>query len=148
MQLRPSPPRPWWRGLLLLPLLACVSCGGPKHVQVKGTLKIDGEGPPQGAVLTFHPAGADPNDMNLVRSIGVVSEDGTFTLETGKKKGAPAGEYIVTITWPEKPKGMTMGPPEARDKLKNRYAIVANSKIKVQIKEGETDLEPITLKKE
>ena len=44
--------------------------------------------PMSGALVTFHPKGAD--EVSAVRPTGLVKEDGTFTLATGQKEGAPA----------------------------------------------------------
>jgi len=103
--------------------------------------------PAKGAVVTFHPKGADP--VKAIRPVGQAKEDGTFTLTTGQTEGAPPGEYTVTFIWPEEvpPKSkFTTELPDTRDKLQGAYADPASSKFKVEIKSGVNQLEPFNLK--
>jgi hypothetical protein len=64
---------------------------------------------------------------------------------TGKKEGAPAGEYVVTIICSEVvekgKKSMSTEPPESRDRLKGAYADRAKSRITVKITNGPNQLE-------
>jgi hypothetical protein len=61
---------------------------------------------------------------------------------TGTKHGAPAGDYIVTITWPEeapaKPKVMSteQSPPDMPDRLNGRYSLPTRSTLQAVIKAG------------
>src|SRR5262245_3096245 len=94
-----SLPPPGWRWLFLLPVLGCLSCSGADSLNpVQGKLLYKGQ-PMIGALVTFHPKGA--NDVTTVRPTGLVEPDGTFTLMTGTKEGAPAGDYVVTVIWSE-----------------------------------------------
>jgi hypothetical protein len=129
------------------PVLCCFACSGgktPNPVQGKVLYK---DQPAKGVVVTFHPKGADP--VTARRPIGLTKEDGTFTLTTDQKEGAPAGEYVVTIIWPEevapKSKFSTEG-PDTRDRLKGAYADPASSTLKIEIKKGPNQLEPFRLK--
>jgi hypothetical protein len=161
MQVHPSPSPPRWRWLALVPALFCLSCsGGPKLNPVKGKVLYKGN-PIAGAVVVFHLKGAD--DLKAVPPTGVTrdvpkveteeglvlsEEYGTFTLTTGQKEGAPAGEYVVTITWPKpnREEGkMSITPIETSDQLKGAYANPAKG-FKVEIKNGDNQLEPFNLK--
>jgi hypothetical protein len=141
-----APPR--WRWLVLCAALGCLSCsGGDPLNPVRGQVLYKNE-PLKGALVTFHPKGA--NAVTAVRPVGLTGEDGTFTLTTGQKEGAPAGEYVVTVICSEavKPpagKGFSTAPPETRDRLKGAYADREKSTLKVEIKKGNNQLEPFPL---
>ena len=98
-------------------------------------------------MVTFHPKGAD--EVTVVRPVGLTGEDGTFSLTTGPKTGAPVGEYVITIICPEEvvPKGKigTEG-PDTQDRFQGVYSDRATSKIEAEIKKGPNQLKPFDLK--
>jgi hypothetical protein len=150
MPTHPSPSlsrrqRPW-RALALLTALLCASCsGGVPLNPVHGKVLLKDQ-PLKGALVTFHPNG--PTDINTILPTGVTGEDGTFNVTTGKKEGAPAGEYVVTLICSEQvgpPKRMSMEPPQTRDRLGGTYARKETSKLRVEIKKGVNQLEPFNL---
>jgi hypothetical protein len=106
----------------------------------------------RGAVVTFHLKDADP--VMAVRPVGLTTSDGTFTLTTGQKPGAAAGEYAVTFIWPKEVPAkknkqglameMGMG-TDTYDALDGAYADASRSAFKVEIKAGETKLEAFRL---
>ena len=97
------------------------SCGaGRKPVfPVRGQV-LDAQGKPAaGALVIFHPVQADPKGP--LKPVGHADENGRFTLTTYKEgDGAPAGEYVITLTWPRPKK--TPFDPEGGDQLQGRYA--------------------------
>jgi hypothetical protein len=134
--------------LLILPF--CWACSGAGLNTVEGKVNVNGA-PAKGAVVIFHPKGGDTS-ANAQRPSGVTKEDGTFTLGTGTKPGAPVGEYTVTITWPEEvgpPKfkkgSMELDNPTPADRLKGRFANAASSTLKATIKSGANKLDPFEL---
>ena len=150
MPVHPSlslPGWPWLGCLLILCCLSCSSGSGLNPVQGKVLYKNQGI---KGALVTFHLKGSDP--ITDVRPVGLTQEDGTFTLTTGSKEGAPAGEYVVTIIWPQ-----TVGPPlregeiaakqpDTEDRLHGAYANAKTSVLKAVVKEGANQLDPFPLK--
>ena len=72
--------------------LACSGSATLNPVQGKVTYKNQ---PLAGALVSFHPKGS--TDMKAERPTALTKEDGTFSVTTGQKDGAPAGEYMVTI---------------------------------------------------
>ena len=84
-------------GLFAATALACSSCSSDGTNPVTGKVLVNGQ-PAAGANVMFFPEGAT---KNAVPSTGRAGADGTFTLVTGGKPGAPAGKYIVTVTWPD-----------------------------------------------
>jgi hypothetical protein len=114
---------------------------------VSGSVTVNGQ-PAAGATVMFFPDGA--SGINVVPSTGIVGADGTFTLSTGGKTGAPAGRYVVAVTWPDpkvkatetqKMMGMT---PDAPDVLKGQYAR-GKSTLKAEVKPGDNKLDPFQL---
>ena len=146
------PPLPSFRKWRLLPVLTltlfCVSCSSGESLNpVHGKVLYQNQ-PIEGVVLTFHPKGA--TDIETIFPVGLTKEDGTFTLTTGKKEGAPAGEYTVTAICPVptgvKAKGMSMGRSDSEDRFKGAYAREETSTIKVEIKNAKNELETINLR--
>lgn len=77
---------------------------------------------------------------------GEVDADGRFRIGTyDTADGAPAGEYAVTITWPETKADPGGGEVTTGDRLGGRYSDPAKSKWKVQIRDGTNELEPFRL---
>ncbi|MFO0881322.1 MAG: hypothetical protein U0840_28820 [Gemmataceae bacterium] len=137
-------------------LLGVGCSGGGTLNPVKGKVLRNGQ-PLPGALVTFHPKAA-LNDIKAERSTGLTKDDGTFTVETGPKTGAPTGEYVVTIICIQSaapPKAGSKDKPQitfgsARDDstdiLRGMYANVNNSQITVTVKSGPNELEPFNLK--
>ncbi len=140
-----SPPRKWW--LLLLSLCGASCSGGEALNPVHGKVLYQ-NGPLSGALVTFHPQGMA--DITVTPPVGLTGPDGVFTLTTGKKEGAAAGNYVITVicseTLPADDKSISTGGPETRDRLQGAYANRATSKITVEIKKGINQLEPFDLK--
>ena len=127
--------------------LLFVSCSGASLYPVKGKVLYKGQ-PLAKAVVSFSPKGGNP-DFKGLPSTGLTEDDGTFTIKTGGREGAPAGEYIVTITCLEEVAakgGIANGAPEMKDKLGGAYGDQAKSKIFVTVKAGENQLDPFDLK--
>ncbi len=132
---------------LLCGMLSSCSGSGDSLNPVSGKVRFQGQ-PLAGALVTFHPKNAD--DLNIPRPTGLTKEDGTFSLTTGQKDGAPAGDYVVTLICSEIPKkgskGIVTGGVDTVDRLKGAYAEVSSSKITVTIRNGENELETFDLK--
>lgn len=126
--------------------LSCSESGSTLH-PVQGKVLLNNS-PLAGALVTLHPK--DGADIRTIPSTGLSKEDGTFTIMTGDKAGAPAGTYVVTIICSEVVKGkegvISTGPPETQDRLKGAYADRAKSTITVEVKKGNNQLEPFDLK--
>jgi hypothetical protein len=102
--------------------LLSASCGNSSHLYaVRGKVLFKGE-PAVGATVTFiHKGSADPLKNPTV--VGVVQEDGTFTLNGPEGSGAPVGDYVVLVEWKEgagaeRGRAPALGAP---DRLKNKY---------------------------
>lgn len=104
-----------------------------------GSVSINGL-PPSGALVQLHPV-ADAADKRKSLPWGKVQPDGTFTLTTYElHDGAPVGEYVATIVWPE-----DSSKPSFFDRLDHRYDQPEESQWHLQITDGENVLPPIEI---
>jgi hypothetical protein len=124
---------------------ACTSQGTDrgKPVQpVRGKVFVQ-KVPAAGVFVLFVPVN-EPANPTEPRPRAEVKDDGSFTLSTyGDGDGAPAGEYIVVVTWPGKV--LPDGREEPPDKLFGRYADAQRSKLRATVKDGKNELDPFQL---
>ena len=133
--------------------LSCVivtlsSCGksGPELYPATGTVSYDGAAPEGASVMLLPSEGS-------FKPTGLVQADGTFKLSTyfapdDIREGAPAGQYVVAITWMGEPaEGEGRGGMDAKNKLPAMYNDPATSPFKAEIKAGPNTLGPYEMKK-
>jgi len=124
---------------LLAATLTFSGCGGgsatsrPQYA-VHGKVLHHGQ-PAAQAIVVLHPV--NQSDPPLFPPRGVTGPDGAFVIGSRlTADGAPAGEYAVTVVWPEEqnPKN----PPENTppDRLKNRYNDLKHAKWHVRVAAG------------
>lgn len=79
-------------------LMACslVGCGGGGYHPVTGKATFKGE-PMVGAQLFFHPVG--DKSPSAIRPGAQVKADGTYEVMSMGNRGAPPGEYRITVFW-------------------------------------------------
>lgn len=130
---------------ILLLLAACLvtsACSKQEYGEVpvypvSGTVTVKGQ-PAAGATVVFHPRG----DVGMTKGnkpFARVGEDGSFHATTYvSNDGAPAGEYTVTVVWPQNPNARGPSP----DRLQNRYSSPTDSKLTATVTEGENKLPP------
>lgn len=132
---------------LLAALFGCSSDDRVKLYPVTGTVTVKGQ-PAEGAQLVFFPADESLRGPGYPLPTGVAGPDGKFALSSYEPSdGGPAGEYQVTIVWPEEVKSNPNNPetPPARDRLKDRYTVPAQSGLTATIEAGPTELKPFDL---
>jgi serine/threonine-protein phosphatase CPPED1 len=100
---------------------------------VRGTLVLDGCPVPGAMVMFYHPG----RDKKLTHvGDGVTEADGSFTLSTyGAFDGAPAGDYVVTVTPFDPPAG-----PSKTPTLPAAYKLPGTSPLKAHVEAGENRL--------
>ena len=136
---------------LLLALAA--GCSSKKGYKVAGKVLVNGQ-PAGGATVVLSPAG-NPQTMDK-KPNAMTRDDGTFELSTlADGDGVEPGDYLVTITWPGKPKpsarpkGMSGGDDERAttpDQLRGKYADPQSSGLKITVKPEANELAPFDLK--
>jgi len=141
-----APARLW---LLLAGAFCCCSCSsdGPPLYPVQGKVLLKGQ-PLAGATVTFRPKQGDPKQLP---STGFTDDDGSFHLETGKRAGAPAGDYDIIIIQSrpvaaKSDKAISMEPQSTIDALHGAYATPAKSRLTATVKAGSNELPPFDLK--
>jgi hypothetical protein len=84
--------------MFALLLMACslVGCGGGSYHPVTGKATYKGE-PMVGAQLFFHPVG--DKSPTAIRPGAQVQADGSYDVMSVGQRGAPAGEYRITVFW-------------------------------------------------
>ena len=82
--------------LLCVALLFCLSgCGSSSSLlPVEGKVTVDGQALTRGSIA-FHPDAKKQN--TLKKALGGEIKDGTYTIYTDGKPGAPPGWYNVTV---------------------------------------------------
>ena len=128
-------------GVAAIAFLGLTSCSdGPRLHPVTGTVLFLDQ-PAEGATVVFHPAGG--GQVEHMPS-GIVGPDGKFKIRTQEKDGAPAGEFVVVITWymPD-----AREREDYRNRLPGRYADPASSGLQATVKQGNNELEPFRLTK-
>jgi hypothetical protein len=119
--------------LALLPAGCARSEAPPARHPVRGRVLFYGQ-PAAGVRLEFHAPGGETAD----RPGAVTAADGSFAVGTRAcNDGAPAGEYAVTLHWPE----VADGP----DRLRGKYADPTTPRWRVTVQPGENTLPVIQL---
>src|SRR6187401_2208154 len=92
---------------------------GPTLYAVEGKVLVNGE-PAENLNVAFHPV---DGDRNLFCPVGRTNSKGIFHLMTrSNSDGAPAGEYRVTLVWPDGLIDECECPdPALHDRLKGLY---------------------------
>lgn len=128
-------------GVALCLLAGCNRAQRESVHPVAGTLIID-DATAANAALAFHPICKE--QAKYTRPVAVTGEDGEYRLTTYVSgDGAPAGEYIVTVIWPD-----DLIPidecdcvdPIQHDRLQGRYANPQTSQLRALIHPGANDL--------
>ena len=85
-----------------------------------------GKTPAKGAIVMLIPVTFDIKDLE--RSMATVDDDGAFAITTyNANDGAPAGEYVITLTWP--PPRRSVFDDDGEDHLRNPGEITSRSDI-------------------
>jgi hypothetical protein len=133
--------------LLLTVILVALGCGGDARkpaFPVKGQVLVGGK-PAAKAQIIFHPL-TDP-DGKAPRPSGQVTADGSFTLNTYTAgDGAPAGEYAVTVTWPQGQSNIGGDSDAGPDRLGGRYANPKTTPLRAKVDAAPTDIPAYNLK--
>ncbi|MEW4453358.1 carboxypeptidase regulatory-like domain-containing protein [Bremerella sp. JC817] len=138
---------------LLIGMLTTFGCTQSKPYDaiathpVTGTVHINGV-PAQGALVRFWPQTVQPGVKYPISPVGKVDASGTYQLTSYEgPDGAPLGEYVVTITWPDpdwRPPGGGMPPPPP-DRLLGKFGDSKKPVLKFTVVDGQNNVDPIVL---
>ena len=125
----------WIHALLLASL---VGCGGPRKAAVypvAGTLTVEGR-PAANAMIAFH--SLDNAGSSTVLPVATTGPDGAYRLMTyAVGDGAPAGEYAVTVVWPDDSEPRDeCADVVTHDRFQGRYADPAKSPWRIAVSPG------------
>ncbi len=124
----------------LMTLSACMDDGRRPVFPVSGKVTYQGK-PTVDALITFHPQNdSDPTSRPLMTR---VAADGSYKLYTYEMDdGAPAGQYVVTVTWIKESDNQN-APKEdlrpAKNLVPDRFADAKTSPLNAQVKEQPND---------
>jgi hypothetical protein len=135
---------------IVLIVVCCIGCGRSRSeplpvYPVKGEVFVGGK-PAEGAVIAFYPT--KRTEWSSTTSRGVVDQRGGFSLTTYEANdGAPEGEYVVTVYWPERPLDPSgEGNDLPADQLGGRFAKLAHSNLRVRLGQQPVTLARVDLK--
>lgn len=137
-----------WPVLLGLAVFASMAAGcggtsGPKLYPVHGKVLHKGK-PAVKAVVFFHRK--DRTSPTEPVPHGEADGEGRFSLTSHTMDdGALAGEYVVTVVWPD-PDAKPGRDGERPDLLQGAYVDLKKSLLKAEVKAGANDLPPFELK--
>lgn len=139
-----------WLATIVVLAAGC-SSGGDVEGRVKvypvsGAVKVAGQ-PAAGARIVFYGATPELIGPGTVSPAAVTDENGLFQLQSyGPGDGAPAGQFNVTVSWPEEvPEGVDSEVNRPKDRLKNRYLNPETSGLTAEVPVGGVELPPFEL---
>ena len=127
--------------LLALLALGCLdSSGVGRTLPVEGRVTLNGEPlSAESAVVLFKPDSSKGN-ASPFEPVGNVDKDGSYTLLTKGKRGAPPGWYKVIVTAtdsrPEAPKDPKKGHPHPRSLVPAKYGQEKTTDLSVEVVEA------------
>ncbi len=125
--------------VLIISLVGCGDDDRPELFPLTGTVAVNGQ-PAHGAIVTLHSEKSQP--LGTPKPFGRADAEGRFQLTTFETSdGVPAGDYRVTVIWPENPQARGPSP----DRLSGRYASQESSPLTVAVSEGMTELPALEL---
>jgi len=114
-------------------LTVIIGCGesGPELISVTGKVTLDGKPATEGGVMLIDA------DNPMSKLVGSIQSDGTYSVITQRKPGAPAGEYRVTVLVTETKKdadGNYTGLPRTLSNM--QFSNPNTTPLKVEVREG------------
>jgi hypothetical protein len=120
---------------LLLLLVLTLGCGGDSsgRFAISGTVTLDGEPVPTGAIAVIPTPGTD------APTSGGSIHDGEYSIPASQ--GPTAGRYRVEIRWPREAGQVELYPGESGAKFEEAIPAKYNSKstLEIQVGEGSTE---------
>jgi hypothetical protein len=137
--------------LVLATLLGNIGCSNVDDnrlqvYHVSGKVTVKGQ-PAEGARVALYGATPDLTGPGTVVPVGTTDANGVFALRSYEPEdGAPAGEFKVTVIWPEPiPPNVDQEMYQRKDRLGGRYGNAQKSGLIVTVPEGGGELPPFEL---
>jgi hypothetical protein len=127
--------------LVLLAACGCGARGSLPLAPVNGTVTYKGKPLEHGQVV-FNPS---KNGAGVL-SVGFITGNGSFEMQTGSRKGAPLGEFVVTVHCRQKPsneQGRDLGAVRP-SLIPEKYSVEGRSPLRFEVKAG-SNVFPIVL---
>ena len=118
-----------------LALAAMAGCGGSYDASVSGIALLNNSPLPRGTVK-FTPEQAGPSGY------GLINEDGTYSIMTGREEGLPSGPYVVTVVANEPSvanKNPSLPPAPGKPITPAWYRDPATSPLKYNVESGSNE---------
>lgn len=121
-------------------LLGCLGCGpddGRVRVySVNGKVLVNGQ-PAEGARVVFYPTTPAEPGQKVPTPSATTDASGEYRLDSYEvEDGAPAGEFKVTVVWPEPPPANATGEFDLKDRLRGRYSNPQTTQLTATVEEG------------
>jgi hypothetical protein len=116
----------------------------PSH----GKILVNGQ-PADGARVVFYPKVTEIDGKPAPSPAATTDAAGEYHLESyDPEDGAPAGEYSVTVVWPEPPppNAEALGTFDLKDRLSSRFADPTKSGLTAKIEDGGGEIPTFDLK--
>jgi hypothetical protein len=125
--------RPTLVGVFCAWTFVAAGCDGKPNVAtlpVSGKVTVDDK-PVTSGQVTLQPLAEKPQGVGL--SAGTIGSDGTYTISTAGKPGAPAGKYKVTVTPSMMPTGGNAPPAPP---FNAKYTDPAKTTLEIEVREN------------
>jgi hypothetical protein len=136
-----------WLAIVAVMVSGCGSDVAPVPLyEASGKVTVQGQ-PAEGAKVVFYPTSSALQGPRMPIPAGTTDATGTFHLQSYEPKdGAPAGEFKVTVIWPEPiPPNVDQEMYQPKDRLQGRYSDPQRTTITATIPEGGGELPPFEL---
>src|SRR5436190_239761 len=119
--------------VVALTSVGCSSDNSPKLTPVKGKVVLDGQPLTRGSV-SFRPQ----DGTGKLEPAGTIEADGTYTLYTNQKPGAPLGKYYALVVATEEidPNNASATP---KSLIPRKYADISTKQFQIEVIENAHD---------
>lgn len=132
----------WACGMMAVVLIAGCGEPGPKFFPVRGEVRLDGK-PLAEAMVVFHPKDSDIPET--LKPLAYSDADGMFEL-TAPQRGAPVGEYAITVELRELKADGDQMVRDGPNLLPAKYRDPTQSGFKFIVEAEENEVPPLELK--
>jgi hypothetical protein len=131
-------------------MFGCFGCGADdgrvEVYAVYGKVLVNGR-PAEGARIVFYPTAEAAPGQEVPTPSATTDANGEYQLDSYEvEDGAPAGDFKVTVVWPEPPPPNATGIFDLEDQLGGRYSNPDTTPLTATVEEGGGEIPPFELK--